>query len=294
MDQVSQAISALRVGRGTVRRFKQSGPWGLNYSGLTGSGFHVILHGTGWLLSADASPVPLKQGDVVLVTSGADHGLSHHPRPLRGLLPVKLGTADPISGTADFEFLCGAYRLQHTNVHPYLAALPDLIVVSPAARPVVDLLDEHESSPIPSTDTARYALLDLMLVGALSQWLTSVDRPPTPDPAITAILRTIDDSPHSRWSVQDLSRAAGMSRATFTRRFTSAVGRTPQDYLLAHRLDLAARLLRETDDPLASIARRTGYATQFSLAAAFRREYGTPPGHFRRSHLAQTRDDGVG
>ncbi|AGL21574.1 AraC family transcriptional regulator [Actinoplanes sp. N902-109] len=286
MDQASQAISALRVGRGTVRRFKQSGRWGLDYSGLTGSGFHVVLHGAGWLLSADSSPVPLKQGDVVLVTSGADHGISSDARPFRGLTPVKVGTAKPASGTADFEFLCGAYRLQHADVHPYLSALPELIVVNPATRSVVDLLDEHESSPKPSGDTARYALLDLMLIGALSQWLTSADQPPTPDPAITAILRTIDDSPHTRWSVQDLSRAAGMSRATFTRRFASAVGRTPQAYLLGRRLDLAARLLRETDEPLASIARRTGYATQFSLAAAFRREYGIPPGSFRRSQLA--------
>jgi AraC-like DNA-binding protein len=284
MDQLSQAISTLRVGRGTVRRFRQSTPWGLNYSGLTGSGFHVILCGSGWLLSADAPPVPLEQGDVVLVTSGADHGLSCDPRPLRGLPLVELGTARPSPSPADFEFLCGAYRLQHGGVHPYLAALPDLIVMKPAGRSVIDLLDEYESSPLPRTDAARHALLDLMLVDALTQWLESADRPPTPDPAITAILRTIDDSPNIRWSVQDLSRTAGMSRSTFTRRFTSAIGRSPQAYLLARRLDLAARLLCETDAPLATVAHQTGYATEFAFSAAFRREYGTAPGRYRRSH----------
>lgn len=289
MDQLSQAISTLRVGRGTVRRFRQSSPWGLSYSGLHGSGFHLVLHGTGWLLSADAPPKPLEQGDVVLVTSGADHGLSSEPRPLRGLPPVQLGTARPAPGPSDFEFLCGAYRLDHgRSPHPYLAALPDLIVVNGADRSVVNLLDEHESTPGPRTDAAKNALLDLMLVGALTRWLETAGRSPTPDPVITSILRVIDDNPQSRWSVQDLSRTAGMSRATFTRRFTAAVGRTPQAYLLDNRLGVAARLLCETDASLSTIARHIGYATEFAFAAAFRREYGMAPGRFRRAHRASS------
>ena len=55
-------------------------------------------------------------------------------------------------------------------------------------------------------------------------------------------------------------------------------------YLLSHRLDRAAVLLRETDAPLSAIARQTGYSTEFALAAAFRREYGVASGAFRRTH----------
>ncbi|MFI5840059.1 AraC family transcriptional regulator [Catenuloplanes sp. NPDC051500] len=282
MDPISQAMSALRVGRGTVRRFRQSGAWGLRFSGLPGSGFHVVLHGRGWLLSTDA-PVELRAGDVVLITAGADHGLGSDPRPLRGLPPVALGTAGTDPGPADFEFLCGAYRLDHGRVHPYLAALPGLIVV-PAAPPLVALLDAHESQPAgPGADTVRPALLDLMLTHALTHWLASADRPPTPDPAITSLLSRIHDSPQTRWTVPELSRAAGLSRAAFTRRFTAAAGRSPMAYLIAARLDQGARLLRETEAPLASIARQVGYATEFSFAGAFRREYGVAPGRFRQA-----------
>jgi AraC-like DNA-binding protein len=87
--------------------------------------------------------------------------------------------------------------------------------------------------------------------------------------------------------VSQLSEHAGMSRAAFTRRFTSVVGRPPMAYLTAWRLNSAARLLRHSDAPLAAIARQVGYATEFAFAAAFRREYGLPPGRFRdagRSH----------
>ncbi|WP_317620742.1 AraC family transcriptional regulator [Actinoplanes sp. KI2] len=289
VDGISQAIAALRVGRGTVRRFRMADPWGLSYAGLTGSGFHVVLRGTGWLLTEARPPVELNPGDVVLITSGVDHGLASRPRPLRGLPPVALGTDEPAPAADGFEFLCGAYRLHPgQDVHPYLAALPDPIVV-PAAGPldpVAALLDEQQAAGL-VVDAARHALLDLMLASALGRWLAATDQVPTPDPKITAAVRAIDANPDTRWTVQELSRAAGMSRATFTRRFTSAVGRPPADYLLTHRLGHAARLLRETDAPLAAIARRTGYSTESALAGAFRRKYGMAPGAFRRAQSAR-------
>ncbi|MFG1604572.1 cupin domain-containing protein [Actinoplanes sp. NPDC049265] len=283
VDAMSQALSALRVGRGTVRRFRQSGGWGLGYNGLTGSGFHVVLRGTGWLLSSAVPPVRLAPGDVVLITSGADHGLASAPG--QALVPVELGTTGPAPGPADFEFLCGAYRLppgQH--VHPYLTHLPDPIVVPAAGGldPVAAYLDEQEASGL-VTAASRHALLDLMIAGALRRWLAAADWPATPDPRITAVVRAIDGSPGTRWTVRELSRVAGMSRATFTRRFTAAVGRPPAAYLLTTRLGRAARLLRETDAPLAAIARQTGYATESALAGAFRREYGMAPGAYRRT-----------
>jgi AraC-like DNA-binding protein len=52
-------------------------------------------------------------------------------------------------------------------------------------------------------------------------------------------------------------------------------------YLTDWRLSTGARLLRQTGTPLAGIARRVGYATEFGFAAAFRRRYGVPPGRFR-------------
>src|SRR4051794_33427970 len=139
MDPISQAISSLRVGRGTVRRFRESGQWGLRYEGLTGSGFHIVVHGSGWLITADGEPVALRAGSIVLITSGADHGLSATPVPLHTLPRVVLGLEPPPSGPADFEFLCGAYRLAHGPVHPYLASMPDPIVVAPDDHPHPDL-----------------------------------------------------------------------------------------------------------------------------------------------------------
>ena len=198
---ISQAVSSLRVGRGNIRRFRQSGSWGMQYSGLTGSGFHVILQGSGWLI-ADAEPVPVQAGDVILVPSGADHGISSSRRPLRDLPPMSLGLDPPAEGPADFEYLCGAYRLDRGQVHPFLAVMPELIVVSPdydlhpQLRSVVTLLGGDVAQAQPGTGVTWPALLDLMLVHVLRQWLDE-NRPegwPTiTDPAITAALLLDDE-----------------------------------------------------------------------------------------------------
>lgn len=296
MDAISQAVASLRVGRGTVRRFRQSGSWGMRYSGLTGSGFHVVLHGRGWLICADAQPVALRAGDVVLITSGVDHGLSATPGALRGLPPVVLGLDPPVPGPADFEFLCGAYRLDRGPVHPFLTAMPELIVI-PAdddghsqLRSVVDLFGADESRAQPGAGVTWPALLDLMLVHALRRWLAeqpATSRQTISDPAIATALRAIHDSPQTRWTVSQLSHNVGLSRTAFTKRFTALVGKPPMTYLTGWRLSCAARLLRETDASLAAIARQIGYSTEFSFAGAFRREYGLSPGRFRDTTRAK-------
>ncbi|MGA9597032.1 MAG: helix-turn-helix domain-containing protein [Acidimicrobiia bacterium] len=48
-------------------------------------------------------------------------------------------------------------------------------------------------------------------------------------------------------TVSDLARAAGMSRAHFSRQFRDAFGEAPHQYLLTRRLERAAALLRNTD-----------------------------------------------
>src|SRR5215216_6541773 len=52
--------------------------------------------------------------------------------------------------------------------------------------------------------------------------------------------------------VDDLARAAGLSRAHFSREFRRAFGKSPHAYLLTRRLERAAALLRTTDGSVAA------------------------------------------
>lgn len=131
----------------------------------------------------------------------------------------------------------------------------------------------------------RSALVDLLLVHVLRLWQEkrgTVTWPAVDDAAIATALREIHQNPQTPWTVRQLSQMAGISRTAFTRRFTLSVGKPPMAYLIGSRLVKAAQLLRETEAPLAVIARQVGYSSEFAFAAAFRREFGISPGRFRR------------
>lgn len=285
VDLISEMIRAVRVGSAGARLIRKTAP-GVRFAAFDGSGFHVVTSGPCWLVGP-AEAVPLRTGDIVLTTSGGEHGLSTEPCALHDLPLVEMGPFPPDPGPADFEFLCGAYHLEHQRAPQYLRALPDLITVSPdhdrhpVLRSLVDLLTADVPGP-GSAATVR-AVLDLVLVQALRQWQEqdAPERPEVAHPGIAAALREIHEKPHHRWTVGALSEVAGLPRAAFSRLFTAAVGQPPTAYLTGWRLHRAAQLLRETDASLARIAPRVGYSTEFALSAAFRREFGVSPGRFR-------------
>ncbi|MFJ5302388.1 AraC family transcriptional regulator [Streptomyces sp. NPDC088350] len=289
-DILSEAIGSVRTGRAEAGRVRRSGSWGVRFPAFVGSGFHVLLRGSAWLITATGRPRALAAGDVVLTPFGAEFGLGHAPGPL-GELPRAAGTAGeapygPEPG--DAEFLSGAYRLDHGQVHPYLRALPDVLAISPGydlqLRLLADLLAADASDTRPGSGATRPALLDLLLTHYLRRWLEQngdPDRPEICDPVISVALREIHTSLNEPWTVGQLSARVGMSRTAFTKRFTELVGTPPMTYLTGRRLSHGARLLRETRSPLATIARQVGYSTEFAFGAAFRREYGIPPGRFR-------------
>lgn len=83
--------------------------------------------------------------------------------------------------------------------------------------------------------------------------------------------------------VADMARAAGLSRAHFSREFRRAFGETPHGYLLTRRLERAAALLRMTDRSVLDICLLVGLQSVGSFTSSFTRTYGMSPTAFRAS-----------
>jgi AraC-like DNA-binding protein len=81
--------------------------------------------------------------------------------------------------------------------------------------------------------------------------------------------------------VDDLARAAGLSRAHFSREFRGAFGESPHAYLLTRRLERAAALLRTTDHSVADICFSVGLQSVGSFTTSFTRTYGRSPTAYR-------------
>jgi AraC-like DNA-binding protein len=81
--------------------------------------------------------------------------------------------------------------------------------------------------------------------------------------------------------VDDLARAAGLSRAHFSREFRRHFGESPHAYLLTRRLERAAALLRTTDRSVAEICFDAGLASVGSFTSSFTRRFGMSPTRYR-------------
>jgi AraC-like DNA-binding protein len=84
-----------------------------------------------------------------------------------------------------------------------------------------------------------------------------------------------------RLDVDDLARAARLSRAHFSREFRRAFGEPPHAYLLTRRLERAAALLRSTDRSVADICFSVGLQSVGSFTTSFTRTYGVSPTAYR-------------
>lgn len=306
MDILTEALSSMRTGRPSSVRTNGRAPWGLRLPRVAGAGFHVVLHGSCWLIplgaTAPLEPIALGPGDVIFMRDGFDHILADDPgTPAEEERPEQYSPGSPL-GTVSIggdgpatSLLCGHYRLDQGRPHPLVRQLPEVIHFATRhgrhfelCSAVKLLRAELENQRIGSAGIVP-ALIDSLLLYILRAWLE--EQPPATakgwaaalgDSAVAPALTAIHQDPAAPWTVESLAARAGLSRAAFARRFTALVGEPPMAYLTRWRMTTAAKLLRESGAPLTTVAARTGYGSEYALAKAFKREYGQAPGRYRR------------
>ncbi len=89
-----------------------------------------------------------------------------------------------------------------------------------------------------------------------------------------------------RITTECLSKAAGMSVSAFTRALKFTHKQTPQQFLMALRLERAEELLADPRMPLGKIAFECGFSDQAHFTRSFRKMRGMTPSAWRRRRTA--------
>jgi len=82
--------------------------------------------------------------------------------------------------------------------------------------------------------------------------------------------------------VDAMTKHAGLTRRTFTRRFRAATGRLPMDYVHALRIEKAKRFIEKEAGSLDEVAYQVGYEDPTFFRRLFKREVGLTPAAYRR------------
>jgi AraC-like DNA-binding protein len=171
--------------------------------------------------------------------------------------------------------------------------LPPLIHVhaaSPQAKILQWLLDRlvcERAAQLPGVSLASAQLAQLLFVQLLrahlettgplaAGWLRALA-----DKRIASALRLMHGDPGRSWQLEELAKAAAMSRTTFAVRFKTMAGVPPLTYLLNWRMRLAERALREGTTPMFALALSLGYTSESAFSHAFKRTVGMAPKRYR-------------
>ncbi|MFO1483405.1 MAG: AraC family transcriptional regulator [Verrucomicrobiaceae bacterium] len=82
--------------------------------------------------------------------------------------------------------------------------------------------------------------------------------------------------------IEEVAKSCGQSLRQLQRRFQSAFGITPQEFLIRTRLLAATRLLEQTAHSAGEIAAQCGFVDQSSFAQHFRKRIGVSPAAYRK------------
>lgn len=87
-----------------------------------------------------------------------------------------------------------------------------------------------------------------------------------------------------RITIEALSRQFLMNPSTLKATFKAVYGNSIAAHIREHRMEAAARLLRESGESVSSISRSVGYESQSKFSAEFRKAFHMLPSEYRKLH----------
>lgn len=327
MDVLSEVLRTVRLTGATFFSAEFRAPWGftsppmdtlapvLEAAGRHVALYHLITEGRATARLDGQTDVVLEAGDVVVFPHGHAHRVWHgRPRAwydtgpdvrraLRGDLRVSR-----FGGTGEVtRFVCGYFSCEQQAGHLFLAGLPKLLQVSLRSdgrdawlEDAIRFLAAEAASDHPGRLALMSKLSEALFVETLRRsmatlpahhagWLAAAR-----DPVAGHALAVLHRAPARRWTVDGLAREVGASRSTLVERFARFLDEAPMTYLARWRLQLGARYLETSHRSVLEVASEVGYESEAAFNRAFRREYGVPPGRYRRMEQAARGRAGAG
>ena len=101
------------------------------------------------------------------------------------------------------------------------------------------------------------------------------------DGPLARLLHWIVENPDADLRTEKLAELANMSLRTLHRAFAETTGTTPADWVEQTRLQIARRLLEQTDEQVQRVAVRSGFVTYERMRRTFLRRIGVTPAAYR-------------
>jgi AraC-like DNA-binding protein len=326
MDAFSEILSGVKLNGAVYFSAEFSAPWcfssppSASLAALLAPAaphlviYHLLIDGRALVELANRQSIELEPGDVVILPHGDPHhmtsgkGVTATPQTSAILSKVKSRDLSPMQaggGGDAARFVCGYMACDPYISRPILTGLPPVFKVNIRTdrsgqwleNSILHLVEEAASGGVGSAAMLA-KLSEALFVDTLRRYVVSLPEQQvgwlagTRDPIVGKSLGLLHSRVAHPWTIANLASEVGISRSALVERFTRYLAEPPMTYLTRWRLQLAARSLETTPRGVAEIAGAVGYESEAAFNRAFKREFGQPPGRYRRHHKAGTQQEG--
>ncbi|OEZ55480.1 AraC family transcriptional regulator [Duganella sp. HH105] len=304
IDPLAEVVALLQPQARFSKVVSAAGSWRVRRSESGQPFYCVILEGACRLKVHGQQPIPLQQGDFVLIPSAYGFTMTSMKPPAAkqpDTPPVQLPNGafrhGPQDVPADTQLLVGYCTFGSPDAALLVSLLPQLVHVrgEPRLSTIVQLVGDESRAARPAREVILARLLEVLLIEALRSAAGTAASPGLlrglADERLAVAIRRMHEDMSQPWTVAQLAKEAALSRSAFFERFSRALGVAPMAYLLTWRMALAKNLLRQQEAGIAEVAERVGYGSASAFSVAFSRHVGLPPARYVREQMAMPQPD---
>jgi AraC-like DNA-binding protein len=298
VDPLAEIVTLLQPAARFSKLVECAGSWRIHRQDTGEPFYSAVLEGRCRMTVDGQPPMLLEAGDFVLVPAMRDLVCESMEVPASRSVtdPTQVGDGHfrvgRQDGPADLRMRIGHCSFGSPDAALLVSLLPQVVLArrEPRLVTLMQLVGDETRAQRPARELVLERLLEVLLIEALRCGAGTASAPGLSrglaDERLAAALCALHARPEYPWTVAELAIEAALSRSAFFARFGRTVGLPPMEYLLAWRMALAKRLLRERELSLDQVAERVGYGSASTFSIAFSRYAGVPPARYARQNRA--------
>ncbi len=299
-DVLSSTLSKMKLKALNTTTLDASGRWAVEFPAADVLRLYAVLAECWLAVEGGRAPVHLRSGDCFLLPHpksfvvATDLSIKKRMQALRLASFAQDGVVGVVCNGGGELFAVGSvFQLEGHFQEILFGRLPSVVHIPAHAEQAAVLRWSLErfAAEVRNRHAGRALMLShlapIMLLQTLRGYLASAAHERNwfaalSEPRLSAAIAAMQADPARGWSLDDLARTAGLSRAGFALNFKKWIGVTPMEYLTRWRMQLACELLQSGDRRIAEVASAVGYESESAFSVAFTRIVRSRPGHYRK------------